>query len=402
VGTVLEGSVRKAGNHIRITAQLVSVPDGYQLWSETYDRELTDVFHIQEEISQSIASALKINLSNDQAARLTTPQTSNIEAYNLYLQGRHHWYNRSESGFRSAAAYFERAVQLDRRYAKAYAGLADVYVQLDGWEFARPHEAMPKAKDFVNRALALDPALAEAYVSLGAIYETYDWDPGATERAYARAVALDPAYITGHWWYASWLESAGRAAEASQEWERALKLDPLSVPVLIDAAAWHYEAHNQHETALSLCRKAIDIDATNSLAYRYQANVLESLGRRQEAIAALERAVALAPDYPAALSDMVEMRVREGRTAEAQQILDRIRSLAQTRYVPAFVIARIYFALGDQQRALDWLVTARKERSPRLGWYVIADGKYRVFDYGSRVDPQFAVLVRRVLSDRRN
>jgi serine/threonine protein kinase/Tfp pilus assembly protein PilF len=401
VGTVLEGSVRKAGNHIRITAQLVSITDGYHLWTETYERELNDVFHVQEEISRSIASALKINLSTDQVARLKTFQTSNTEAYRLYLEGRHHWYNRSESGFRNAADYFERAVQLDPRYARAYAGLADVYVQLDGWEFARPHDVMPKAKDYVNRALALDPTLAEAYVSLGAIYETYDWDPQSTERAYARAVALDPAYITGHWWYASWLDAAGRPAEANREWELALRLDPRSVPVLIDSVKLH-ERYNQDEAALSAYKKAIEIDPTQSLAYRYQAWALESLGRRQEAIAAFERAVALAPEYPGALADLAWMRVREGRTAEARQILDRVRSQAGTRYVPAFVIAQIYFALGDRQQALEWLLAARKERSPRLGWYVIADGNYLISSYGSRVDPQFSALIRSVLSDRRN
>jgi serine/threonine protein kinase/tetratricopeptide (TPR) repeat protein len=401
VGAILEGSVRKSGSRIKITAQLVSIPDGYHLWSETYDREFTDVFQVQEEISQSIANALKIKLFESQRAGPRKPQTTNVDAYNLYLEGRHYWYNRNESGFRNAAAYFERAVQSDPQYAKAYAGLADVYVQLDGWELTRPHEAMPKAKEYANKALSLDPALAEAYVSLGAIYETYDWDPRETERAYAQAVALNPAYITGHWWYASWLDAAGRAAEATREWERALALDPRSVPVLIDSAKWHGEVHGQVEAALSVYQKAIDIDPTQSLAYRYQAWALESLGRRQEAVAAFERAVALAPDYPAALSDLAEMRVRQGRTAEARQILEHVRSLAQTRYVPSFVIARIYFALGDRQQALEWLVAAREERSPRLGWYVIADGEHRTFDYGSRLDPQFVALIHRVLEDRR-
>ncbi|MDQ2947433.1 MAG: hypothetical protein M3Y27_16110, partial [Acidobacteriota bacterium] len=141
MGTVLEGSVRKSGNHIKVTAQLVSVSDGYHLWSETYDRELTDVFRIQEEISRSLASALKITLTRQAAAQMK-PQTTSLKAYNLYLLGRYHWHNRTEAGFKNAAAYFEQAVQLDPRYARAYAGLADVYVQLDGWEFMRPREAM--------------------------------------------------------------------------------------------------------------------------------------------------------------------------------------------------------------------------------------------------------------------
>jgi serine/threonine protein kinase/Tfp pilus assembly protein PilF len=399
VGAILEGSVRKSGSRIKITAQLVSIPDGYHLWSETYDREFTDVFQIQEEISQSIANTLKVKLSGAQEGP-RTPQTTNVEAYNLYLEGRHYWYNRSESGFRNAAAYFERAAQLDPQYARAWAGLADVYVQLDGWELARPREAMPKAKEYAQRALSLDPGLAEAYVSLGAIYETYDWDPQQTERAYARAVALDPTYITAHWWYASWLEAAGRATEADREWERALQLDPRSVPVLIDSAKYRLEAHGKVLDALLLYRKAIDIDPTQSLPYRYQAWALESVGKRQEATAAFERAAALAPDHPGALSDLTELRVRQGRTAEAPQILDQLLSLAKKQYVPSFVIGKIYFALGNRQQALKWMVAAREERSPRLGWYVIADGKYRPFDYGSRLNPEFVALIHRVLADR--
>ena len=342
-----------------------------------------------------------MNLPNDHPLQPGKPPTTNLEAYNLYLLGRYHWYNRSEAGFRSAAAYFERAVQLDPGYARAYAGLADVYVQLDGWEFERPNEAMPKAKEFVNKALALDPALAEAFVSLGAIYETYDWDPNATVRAYARAVSLDPGYITGHWWYAAWLNAAGRDAEARQEWDRALKIDPLSVPVLIDSAELSLEAKNEHEAALAQCWRAIQVDPTSSLAYRYLADILETVGKRQEALAALERAVALAPGYPAALSDFATMQVREGRIADARQILNRLLLLSKTQYVPAFVISRIYFALGDQRSALYWLRAARKERSPRIGWYLIPNGKGSSgerFHYGSRDDPQFVALLRQVLS----
>jgi serine/threonine protein kinase/Tfp pilus assembly protein PilF len=400
-GSILEGSIRKSGNRIRVTAQLVSAPDGFDLWSETYDRELTDVFSIQEEISRSIASALQINLFRDPAAAQTKPQTTSFEAYNLYLQGRHYWYYRTEAGLRNAAAYFERAIQLDPQYARAYAGLGDVYVQLDGWEFVRPHEAMPRAKEYVDKALSLDPTLAEAYVSRGAIFLTYDWDPKAAGRDYARAVELDPTYITGHWWYASWLGANGQRDEAQRHWESALKLDPLSVPVLVDASLVHYAASNKLDTAQTVLRKALDIDPTNSLAHRHEAIVLALLGKQPEADAALERAVALAPDYPAALADLAAARVRQGRTAEARQILERLQSMAATRYVPAFVMAIVYFALGDEPQTLKWLGAARDERSPRLGWFLIKDGHYHVFDYGSNLAPEFRVLVRQVLADSR-
>jgi TolB-like protein len=397
VGTVLEGSVRKSGNRIRITTQLVSANDGRHLWRETYDRELTDIFGTQDEIARSIAGALSVSLSRRNDVR---PQTANIDAYNAYLQGRHHWYKRNEAGLRAAAAYFQQAVELDPRYARAWAGLADVYVQLDGWEFERPHEAMPKAKEYVNRALSLEPLLAEAYVSLGAVYLSYDWDPQAAGREYARAVALDPGYITGHWWYACWLEASGREMEARQEFDRALKLDPLSVPVLIDAGLWH-GASERFDLALSLCRKAMEIDPLQSLAYRCLGNTLEALGRTQEASVSFTKAVDLAPDYPAALADLAGVRVREGRRAEAQQILNRLLSMQHTRYVPAFVIARTYFHLGDQPAAMSWLRRAREERSPRFGWYVVAQGKHRVYDYVSRNDPVFTDLIVKVLAEQK-
>lgn len=279
-----------------------------------------------------------------------------------------------------------------------------MYVQLDGWEFARPHEAMPKARQYANKALSLDPALAEAYVSLAAIYETYDWQPEATGRTYARAVALDPGYITAHWWYAAWLDAAGRGAEARQEWNRALQLDPLSIPVLTDVALWSFarEPDRQLETDLSLCRRAIDIDPANSLAYRCAAHLLGASGRQQEAAAAIEKAVDLAPDYPAVLSDLAEFRARAGDLAEARQILNRLLSMASQKYVPAFVIARVFYALGDRQRTLDWLEKAWAERSPRLGWYLIRKEKYIGYGYGSGIDPGFTALVRQVLSAQRN
>jgi TolB-like protein/tetratricopeptide (TPR) repeat protein len=399
VGTVLEGSIRKSGNHVRVTVQLIGAPDGYQLWSATYDRELTDVLRVQDEIAQSVANTLQVSLTRYKVLRSPKPQTTNIEAYNLYLQGRHRWYERTEAGLRSAIKYFEQAVRLDPAYARAYAGLADAYVQLDGWEFARPSDTMPKAREYVNKALALEPLLAEAYVSLGAIYETYDWDPDAARREYARAVALDPGYLTGHWWYAAWLDAAGQAPDAQREWEYALRLDPLSIPVLIDAAVSPALKESGAQDALALCRRAIDIDPAQSLSYRVMGNVLESVGRRQEAVLALEKAVTLAPEYPATLADLAEMRVRQGRRADALSILDRLLAMERTRYVPEYIFARLYFALGDERRAIDWLRVARRERSPRLGWFLIAGGKYRTWEYGWNINPAFKALVLKVLSE---
>jgi non-specific serine/threonine protein kinase len=393
---VLEGSIRKAGNRIRVTAQLVSTADGYHLWTETYDRELTDVFRIQDDIAHAIANALRVSLAGHPESEGKS-QTTNIDAYTLYLQGRYHWYNRTEAGFRIAASYFERAVERDPRYARAYAGLADVYVQLDGWEILRPHEAMPKAKEFVAKALAIDPMLAEAYVSRGAIAETYDWDAAATERDYARAVELDPVYITARWWYAAWLQAAGRMEESRQQWERALELDPLSVPVLIDAASY-YDSAGDRDRALALCRKAIELDPNCSVCLRVLSSLLDQGGKREESYAAVQQAVALAPEYPAALADLAAFRAKRREWKEARAIADQLRALAKKKYVPAYIEARVRYALGDRQAARRLLMEARRERSPRLGWYFMGSGRESMYDYGSKPEPGFAALVREVLA----
>jgi len=259
---------------------------------------------------------------------------------------------------------------------------------------------MPKAKAYINKALSLEPLIAEAYVSLGAIYVTYDWDSEAAGREYARAVALDPAYVTGHWWYGCWLYAVGRHQEGRPEWETALRLDPLSNAILLDVAEIE-AALGRVEVALSLCRKAIAIQPSFSVPYRCEANMLDLLGQRPEAKVALEKAVGLSPENPAVLAELAALRMREGRRAEAQDILRRVLSMSQTRYVPAFVIAKMFFILGDERTAVEWLERAREERSPRLGWYIGDLAKTNVFDYASKTDARFTQLIAKVLSDRR-
>ena len=234
VATVLEGSIRKDGDHLRITAQLISVPDGYHLWSESYDRELKDVFAVQKELSRSIAGALQVSLGGPPAA---VTDTSNLEAYNLYLLGRYHWSKRSEPELDAAVRDFEAAVQLDPTYARAYAGLADAYVQLSRWASRNPRETMPRARRYALRALELSESLAEAHTSLGAIHLFYDWDIAAARREYQKAIALNPGYVTAHWWYAFLLMASGQLQDARRELDQALRLDPLSVPILVDAAS---------------------------------------------------------------------------------------------------------------------------------------------------------------------
>lgn len=394
VGAVVEGSVRKDGNRIRVTAELISTKDGYQSWSDTYDRSLSDVFQVQGDISNSIAGALRVNMAAGTSSPTAGQRTTSMEAYTAYLLGRHHWYTRTEEGLKKAALYFNEAIRLDPGFARGYAGLADVYVQLDGWEHMAPGEAMPKAKEFASKAMALDPSLADPHVSLGAIRLTYDWDMNAAGREYERAIALDPSYATAHWWYAAWLDAGGRTQEGTREWARALELEPLSVPILVDAAGRDYSIERDEAKALAAVRRAIDIDPGNVLAHIVLGSMLCAAGKMPEGIRALAHAVDLAPDYPAALAELGEARARAGQASGARQVMGRLQSLARTRYVPPFEIARVQAALGETASALASLKAARDERSPQLAWYLAGHDT----PWLASTDQRFLALVRNALS----
>jgi serine/threonine-protein kinase len=226
VGTVLEGSVRKSGNRLRVTAQLVGVSDGYHMWSERYDREMEDVFQIQDEISEAIAGSLRLQFSGTGEKRPGDHRTENLEVYNLYLKGRYYWNKRSLDNFQKSIEYFKRAIELDPRYAPAYAGLADSYAMLENKPSS---EAMPRARTAALKALELDSGLAEAYATLGWISFQYDWDLKAAMDNFRKALELNPNYATGHQWYSLFLMILGRGDEALREVERARQLDPLSI-----------------------------------------------------------------------------------------------------------------------------------------------------------------------------
>jgi serine/threonine-protein kinase len=363
VATVLEGSIRKSGDRLRITAQLVGVPDGYHLWSETYDRELKDVFDVQREISRAIATALQVSLGGRPA---TTPDTSNLEAYNLYLQGRYHCSKRNEPELESAIRYFQAAAKLDPKYARAYAGLAEAYLQLSSWASRNPREMMPKGKDYAVQALALDESIAEAHTSLGAIHLVYDWNVAAARREYERAIALNPGYVTGHWWYAFLLLASGHAQDARRELDVALRLDPLSLPVLTDAVDLYLDTGDR-ASALLTVRKALDLDPASTLARINFGVALIADNRIPEALAAFERAVADEPENARALYFLAVGQTRLGHREDAHRVIERLLALSKKKYV-ACEIAMAYSAAGDLDQALTWLERAFEDRSTCIGW----------------------------------
>jgi TolB-like protein/Tfp pilus assembly protein PilF len=363
VATVLEGSIRKDGDHLRITTQLIGVPDGYHLWSESYDRELKDVFAVQKELSRSIAGALRVSLGGPPPA---VTETSNLDAYNLYLLGRYHWSKRSESELNAAVRDFEAAVRLDPAYARAYAGLADAYLQLGRWASRDPRETMPKARDYAHKALELNDSLAEAHTSLGAIHLFYDWDVAASRREYERAIALKPGYVIAHWWYAFLLLASGQLQEARRELDEALRLDPLSVPILVDAATLYIESGDQARS-LSAARKALELDPTSAFARVNLGLALAAQNRLPEALVAFEEAAAAEPENARALEFLAAGYARLGQRQDTGKVIVRLLALSTSKYV-ACEIATAYASAGQSDQALRWLERAVAERSTCIPW----------------------------------
>ena len=295
VGSVLEGSVRKAGNRVRITAQLINVADGYHVWSERFDRRMEDVFAIQDEISLAIVENLKVKLLAPEKHKVTRRHTESLEAYNLYLKGRYSWNKRTADGLKNAVACFEEAVRKDPEYALAYSGLADALTMLGFYQALPQAEAQQRAQQAVLKAIELDDRLGEAHASLGEILSTSGGDPQRAAAEFERAIALNPGYATAHHWYSILLWDSGRFEEAFAQGKRALELDPLSVIIKIHvsqltAAAWDWAG------AEALLGQAVEMDPENAKLRTDYAVLLAVAGRKEESLIQARRAMELAPE----------------------------------------------------------------------------------------------------------
>src|SRR5437868_1178599 len=295
VSTVLEGSIRREGNALRLTAQLINAADGYHIWSKTYDRELKNVFAVENELATSIADALRPKLLKQSS--LVPMATQNSEAHDLYLKGRHFWSKRTTEDLKEAMALFEKAIAIDPAYALAHAGLSDCYLLLGEYTSARPAEILPKAKPHAYRALELDGALAEAHASLGLI-SIYDYDWATAEREFKRAIELRSGYATAHHWYAILLVTLGRFAEARAEADRALQLDPASVIVNNMLGVVFFESRD-YEKAIAAFRKTLELNPGFAAAREMLACSYASAGRKAEALAELEQIKASAVEHVA-------------------------------------------------------------------------------------------------------
>ena len=363
VQAVVEGSVRRDGNRLRVTVELVNASNGYQLWSERYDRELRDVFAVQDEISLTIAAKLKGELVNE-TGRVAKRYTDNLEAYQLYLRGRAHW-NMRGRGLGRAVGYFQHALYEDPEYALAYTGLADSYSLLAFYGYHPPDEVFPKARVAAERALALDASLAEAYGSLGFIRLYYDWNLEESRRALERALALSPGYVPGHMWLAAAHAADGNVDESIVEGKRAVTLEPLSSAARAHLAWVLYLGRKPAEAEAEALR-ALEIEPTRGFSLWVLGQTKLALGRQGEAVKALERACELWPDNSWMMATRAQLLVEAGRETDARPVLDALKRRGASEYVRPSSLALIEASLGHEDLAFQWLERARAERDMPL------------------------------------
>ncbi|MEZ5351362.1 MAG: tetratricopeptide repeat protein [Bryobacteraceae bacterium] len=384
VDAVVEGSVRRAGKRVRITAGLVDSKSGVYLWTGAYERELADLFAVQEELARSIATILEV--------RLAPPsRVESVETYSLYLRGRVAWNRRTEEGLRQSIVFYQRAAQADPRSGLAYAGLADAYSLLCDFGFEPSVKVIPLAREAAMRALELDESLAEAHVSLGFVVSMHGWNWDLGEEHYRRAIRLNPGYVTAHHWYGcDLLALRGRHEEALREMEIAVQLSPLEPSIGETAGYIHMLArrYDEAERAFAvLLEKCPDYYKSHTGLGR----VLAAQGRYEEAIGHLERGRALAGDLPSILGALCQIRGMKGDRSEAERLLAQLSGLARHRHVSGVVFGLANAGLGRRDEALGWLEKACEQRETS----VTHIGVHPAYD-SLRNEARFETMLRRV------
>ena len=387
---VLTGRVLQRGDVLIIKTELVDAEDGSHLWGEQYNRKLSDIFTIEDEISREISDKLRLKLSGAEKKQLAKRFTENTEAYQLYLKGRFYWNKRTPDGLQKGIEYFQQAIDSDPEYALAYAGLADSYNILVTYSALAPHDAFPKAKAAASRALEIDRKLAEAHTSMAFVRFGYDWEWTDAERGFKQAIKLNPGYAYAHNFYAVLLAAFGRFDEAFAHTSRALELDPLSLPINTNLG-WLLYLARRFDEAIEQYQKTIELDEGFPLTYRRLAQTFEQTQRYSEADAAFQKALSLSGDDVELLSARGHFYAVVGETVKAQEVLSQLRSSATSRYVPSYLIARIYLGLGDIDTTFELLEKARDERYGYLAYLEIEP----MFDQ-IRSDPRYEELLRRV------
>ncbi|HEX4001390.1 MAG TPA: tetratricopeptide repeat protein [Candidatus Acidoferrales bacterium] len=390
VRAVLTGRIMQGGDSLRISTELVDVATGSQLWCAQYDRKSGDIFALQDEISTEISGKLHLQLTQAEKKRLTRHHTENPEAYRLYLKGLHYWNRWTEECFYKAIEYFQEAAEKDPNYALAYAGVANSYVLL-GWNsYLPPKESFPKAKAEAMTALRLDPDLAEAHTPLAAVLWLHDWQWEKAQAEFKRSLELGPAYPTANHWYAEYVMTMGRHAEALDRMKKSQELDPLSLIINV-AVGWAFYYSRRYEDAVEQLRRTLDLDPSYPVTYWILGLLLRKTGHYDLAIGEGEKAVKFSGGSPLMRAALARTLGRAGKTTEARQILDDLAKLSREKYVAPYFFAGIHIGLGEDDRAIECLEKAYDERSHWL-IYLHIDPAMDALRY----NPRFQDLLRRV------
>ena len=387
VENVLEGSIQVVGNNLRVTASLIKVKDGYQLWNATYDRKLEDVFAIQDEITQAIVRALKIRLLGEQEERLVKRYTENPEAYKLYLEGLYYWNKRTGKDLTKAIELFSQAIDKDSSYAMAYVGLADSYSLLTIYGDARPLDAYPRAKAAATKALEINETLAEAHNSLAYVYERYDWNWKATEAEFKRALALNPNYATAHFWYGELLMYSGRFEESIREMKRALDLDPVSM-IISTSLGYAYFLARQFDQALAQLHQTLEMNPNFALTHLILGKAYLAKHQYSEAIDELKKARELSGDAVVMVGTLGVAYAAAGKLEEAKGILEELQARSQKHYVSSYWIGRVFGATGDVDKLFEFWNKAYEERTE---WLIEIKSDPSLVPYQS--DPRYKALL---------
>ena len=354
VAHILEGSVQKASDQVRVNVQLINALTDAHLWGDTYDRKLTDIFAVETEIAKTIADTLQAKLSGSEKTAISKTSTKDPEAYELYLKGRFFWNKRTGADLQTAIQYFNQAITKDPGYALAYAGLADAYALLTAYGASSIADSFPQAKAAARKALELDGSLAEAHTSLGQVLLFYDLDFQAAANEFERAIALNPNYATAHHWYGNGpLTVVGDFNTAIAELKRAQQLDPLSLIINADLGVTFFLAR-RYDEAIAQLRKTIEMDPHFYYAHWNLGQALELKGQLREAVAEYKKAAELNDD-PLVVALLARAYAKLGQRDEALKRLEELQQAATRRYVPNYAFALVYAALGDNAKAMDWL-----------------------------------------------
>ena len=390
VNSVLEGNVQKSSDRIRVSARLINVADGSSLWANTFDEKFTDVFAVQDAISQKVANALALRLSGEENKRVTRRYTENVEAYQLYLTGRYHWNKLTPPEITKSIEFFKKAIELDPTYALAYFGLADAYRSLAPTSEVPSKDTLPQAQAAATKALELDETLAEPHATLAFIHTWYDWNWSGAEREAKRAIELNPNWSFGHIAYAQMLSVTGRSQEAIAEGARAVELDPLSL--IINALnGYHLHLARRDDEAIARLKKTVELDSSFWIAHQFLGMAYIEKKMYPEAIAEFSQAVKLSGgnSEPLALNGYVS--VLSGDAAKGRAVLKELKSLERQRYVPPSNLALLSYVLGEQDEAFSWLEKAYQDRDIRLCRLKV-DSKWD----SMRSEPRFVEILKRL------